>query len=194
MTKGDKKMAAVFEEPLFRSTVGALRFALNYSHGQTKKPFLARMMGGGTVGRGLGGLDGAGQAGMILVELQRISSELYQAILIGKYAVPSMPCACRSVCCRGWRESKDWAAAINWLTDHVLQEGLTGMISHHRFRRSMVSRYFGVKESFIQMSAACGVERHTAGQQYKKISEYLRDNERFARYEMEGLLKGAVVE
>lgn len=187
-------MAAVFEEPLFHSAVGALRFALNYTHGQMKKPFLARMMGGGTAGRGLGGLDGAGQAGMIQVELRRVSSELYQAILIGRYATPSTPCSCRSVCCRGWRDAPDWAAAINWLTEHVLQEGLTGNISHYRFRRSMIARYFGVKESFIQMSAACGVERHTAGQQYKKISEHLKANERLARYEMEGLLKGAVVE
>lgn len=194
MTDKEKPMVtAVYEEPLFRSVKGALMFSLNYSHGQLKKPFLVQLMGGGRSGRGLGGLDGAGQAGMIQVELDRLKTTVAKAVLVAKFSNPSTPCACRSVCCRGWRESPEWAEAINWLTGHVLTLGLGTKGRNYRFRRALVSRYFGVKESFIKMSTECGVERDTAAEQYKKISEYLKQQVDEARGELDGLLKTAGV-
>jgi hypothetical protein len=59
------------DDALFHSEVGALKFALNYQHGGMKRPSMTVMMGGGAgkKGRGLGGLDGAAQAGMISLEL-----------------------------------------------------------------------------------------------------------------------------
>lgn len=182
------------DDALFHSEVGALKFALNYQHGGMKRPSMTVMMGGGAgkKGRGLGGLDGAAQAGMISLELGNLS-DLHRALLVGRYATPSRPCDCRTVCCRGWRENEEWKIPIDWLTQYVLENGLTGTISHYRFRRSLITRHFGVKESFIQMSAACGVERHTASRQYKVIHEHLTKEEKRAKIAIKGILEAVGV-
>lgn len=177
-------------EPVFRSAHAALVFALNFSHGTLKKSALAQASGGGGSGRGLGGLDGAAQSGMILAELQQLSA-LRRSVLIAKYASPSAPCACRSSCCRGWRENPQWSEAINYLTEYVLVAGLTGTVSHFRLRRSLVSRYFGQGATFLTIASSCGVDRHTASGYNKRIVERFRDEQRHALYEIEGLLKQA---
>lgn len=187
------KPTSLTDDPLFRTTNGALLFALNYTHGGMKKPSLTVLMGGGRKGRGLSGLDGAAQAGMIQLELAHLPDQR-RALLVARYAVATVPCECGRPCCRRWIENPEWSEPINWLTQYVLEAGLTGNISHYRFRRALVSRHFGVKESFITMAAQSGVERHTAGERYKKIHEHLKDEEKKARWELEGILqKGGVV-
>lgn len=176
------------DDPLFKTHTGALLFALNYSHGGMKAPSLTVLMGGSRKGRGLGGLDGAAQAGMIQLELKQLS-ELRRALLVGRYAVPSSPCACRAPCCRGYRDNADWSAAIEWLTQYVLVQGLTGTLSHYRLRRTLVTRHFGTGESYMQIAAQCGVHRTTASEYYRKIHEHLKKEERLARFEIEGILK-----
>lgn len=180
------------DDPLFKTHNGALLFALNYTHGGMKSPSITALMGGQRKGRGLGGLDGAAQAGMIQLELKHLT-DLRRAIIVARYAVSSAPCACRSPCCRGYRENSDWGEAIEWLTQYVLDAELTGTISHYRFRRMMVARHFGVKESFTAMALQCGVHRHTASEQYKVVHDHLGKEEKFARYEVEGILKMAGV-
>ena len=71
-------------EAVFRSARGALMFAFNFTHGTLKKSALAGMMGASPNGRGLGGLDGAAQAGMIKAEVDHLP-ELHQAILIARW-------------------------------------------------------------------------------------------------------------
>jgi hypothetical protein len=177
------------DDPLFRSANGALMFALNYTHGGLKRPAITAMMvqTPGRKGKGLGGLDGAAQAGMIQCELGGLST-LRAALLVGRYAVPTAPCSCRSVCCRGWRENPDWKDAVDWLTEYVLRAGLTGNISHHRFRRALVSRHFGVKDSFITIAAEARVDRNTASRQYRSVHDHLKEQERIARTEIDGML------
>lgn len=148
-------------------------FALNYSHGTLKKPALANMVGGGRIGRGLGGLDGAGQSGMIQAELGQLS-ELHRAVLTARYADRSTPCSCRRPCCRSWTANPEWDGAIAWLTEHVLVMGLTGTISHYRFRRCLIERYFGVRVSFIDIAAQCKVNRDTASDQHAKVAGYFK--------------------
>lgn len=180
------------EGTLFRTARGALLFATNYVHGQTKKPFLVKMMGGGKAGRGLGGLDGAGQAGMILAALLRLP-KVQQAILIARHTAATTPCSCKAPCCKGYREDPDWAEAIEYLVEDVLKQGLTGTISHYRLRRTLVTRFFGAKQFFVDLAKQCGVERHTASDYYKKVKEYLGDQEKKAYWAMEGYLKEAGV-
>lgn len=184
---------------LFRTVQGALMFALNHAHGSVQKTLLARLMGGGSNGgRGLGGLDGAGQAGMILAELEQLS-ELHGALLIARYASPALQCACKSPCCKGYRESNLWRAAVEYLTQYVLIEGLTGTISHYRLRRAIVSRYFGMKASFVDIAKECGVNRDTASSYNAKVVERLRGTKQtkgvevLALYAIEGRLKAAGV-
>ena len=178
------------QEPVFTSAHGALKFATNYVHGTLKKTFLALALGEGRIGRGLSGLDGAAQAGMICLELTNLSP-LWRAILIARFTVPTIPCPCHAPCCRGSRENPDWALAVDYLTEYVLVAGLTGTISHHRLRRSLVKRYFGVRESFVDIADMCGVHRTTASEYNKDVVECFREIERLAFIAIEGRLKQA---
>lgn len=188
------------QEAIFRTVRGAVMFAMNYTHGTLKKSALVEMMGGASrVGRGLGGLDGAAQAGMIRTEIGRIRQRR-RSIIVARCASPTMPCACKAMCCRGWRENPEWAEAINDLTGYVLEEGLCGMLSHHRLRRAMVARYFigktapsGAKQNLGEIAQICGVHRSTASAHNKAVVEHLKREEQLATYEIEGLLKVAGV-
>lgn len=193
-------------EAIFRTVRGAMMFALNFKHGTLKQPSLVAMMGGARTGRGLGGLDGAAQAGMILAELGRVRHRR-QAMLTARCAPPSLPCTCRSSCCREWRLNPEWDQAITLLTAHVLEEGLAGTVSHYRLRRAMVVRYFlgkegkaprngvpsALKQSLADVAQACGVHRNTASSYNKAIVEHLRKEEQLATFEIEGLLKDAFI-
>lgn len=180
---------AVEAPPIFTSVHGALMFAFNFTHGSLKKNALAQAQGGGGSGRGLGGLDGAAQAGMILAEIFTML-ELRRRVLEAKFSPQSQPCSCKSACCKGARDTAAWREAIDWLTEYVLREGLTGTISHHRLRRALVVRKFADKpQSFITIADACGVHRVTASQYNKAVVEHLRVVERAAMNEIEGRLK-----
>src|SRR5262245_5671313 len=124
----------VASEPAFTSAHAALKFAFNFSHGTLKRGVLAQMLGGGGSGRGLAGLDGAAQAGMIQCELGALS-KIRRSILAAKFAPQHEPCACRSPCCRGYVENRTFGEAIESISEFVLVEGLTGNISHYRLRR-----------------------------------------------------------
>jgi len=175
-------------EAVFRSARGALMFAFNFTHGTLKKSALAGMMGASPNGRGLGGLDGAAQAGMIKAEVDHLP-ELHQAILIARYTPPVSPCACGRPCCRGSVETPEWGRAVNWLTEYVLVAGLVGTVSHHRLRRTLVMRYFGQKIHLVATAELCGVHRHTAENHNSKVVQHLRQEEKLAEYDIEGRLK-----
>lgn len=181
---------SLIDDPLFGSENGALKFAFNFVHGAIKVGTLGSLVGGAKVGRGLAGLDGAGQAGLIRAELGKMPP-VRRAILTARYALPSVPCKCQAPCCRGYRENPEWSGAVDEIAEYVLRQGATGTISHFRFRRALVSRYFGVRVSFVDMAAQCGVNRDTASDQHKNVSELLKKEERLARYEVEGLFKAA---
>lgn len=177
-------------EPVFTSAHAALKFAMNFSHGTLKKSFLAQAQGGGAAGRGLGGLDGAAQAGMIEAELGCLST-VRRNIIVGRFSPPTAPCACKRPCCRGVREHTPWGQAVDYLTEYVLAAGLTGTISHYRLRRALVMRFFGVRPSFIEIAQACGVHRTTASDYNKAVAEHFKAEERVGFYEIEGRLKKA---
>lgn len=177
-------MSAMLEEPLFRTTKGALAFAFNFTHGTTKKGALAGMMGGASPkGRGLGGLDGAGQAGMILAEVRELVGQRYR-ILTCRYSPPKTPCTCKAPCCVGFRLNRDWAEAIDWLAMHVQAAALAGTVSNYRLRRALVCRFFGEEVSMVSVANQCGVKRDTAAEHNKRVMHYLGEEERMAELEI----------
>lgn len=177
-------------EAIFSSAHAALKFALNFTHGTLKKPVLGQLQGGGGNGRGLAGLDGAAQSGMILAELSCLTP-VRQRIIEARFAPQTAPCSCRSPCCRGSKDTREWGEAIAWLTEYVLIQGLTASISHYRLRRAVVVRYFGIHESFPAIAAACGVNKDTACDLNKRVTERFRAEERPAMHEIDGRLKKA---
>lgn len=177
-------------EPIFTSAHAALKFAFNFSHGTLKRGVLAQMLGGGGNGRGLAGLDGAAQAGMIQCELGALS-EVRRSIVVAKFSPQHEPCSCRSSCCRGWVENRAFGDAIKFISEYILVEGLTGNISHYRLRRSIVLRYFGVRVSFVELATMCGVNRDTASDLNKRVMGHLDHEKGAAMNEVDDRLRAA---
>lgn len=175
---------------VFASAHAALKFAFNFSHGTLKRGTIGALAGGGGNGRGLGGLDGAAQAGMILLELDALS-KVGRNIVAARFAPQAEPCGCRSRCCRGYAESQAFVDAVETLTEVILLEGLTGTISHYRLRRAVVLRYFGVRMSFPEIAAACRVNRDTACDLNKRVVERLKAEEARAMAAIEDRLRRA---
>lgn len=167
-----------------------MKFAFNFSHGSLKKSFLALAAGGSSSGKGLGGLDGAAQAGMILLEVNQLAPAR-RRIIEARFLPQTKPCSCRSPCCRGTKDTAEWREAMEWLIEYVLVHGLTASISHYRLRRAVVRRYFGERESFPKIARANGVHTDTASDLNKRVAEHFKAEEHAALRELDARLKGA---
>lgn len=178
-------------DPLFHSAHAALTFSFQYNAQQYEPSIMARLMGGSRIGRGLGlvGIDGAGQAGMVLSELERLDDR-YVAILTAKMTPHQIPCNCHAKCCSGHRPNETWRAARDWLADHsIVAVPLT--LSYTQFRRMAVDKYFGKKITIGDMATKFRIERHKAGEQNAAIREYLKQIESQAWGAIEESLRAA---
>jgi hypothetical protein len=97
-------------EILFRSAHEALTFAFRFSHDQSPRTPMTRLMQGGSIGAGKGliGMDGAGQAGMILAALVHLKPD-EKHVLVVRYGDLKEPCACcgQMAPTREWADSQD---------------------------------------------------------------------------------------
>ena len=159
-------------EALFGSAHAALVFAFNFSGQSYDRPMMNRMADGPKrSGKGLVGLDGAGQAGMIRREVADLG-QLREAIITAYYAPRSLPCACRRPCCSGQTVNAEWSDAIGCITQAAVGQ-LSGMTSNYRLRRGIVMRAFGEKVSISELANVCGVNRDTAAAHNEKVSAWL---------------------
>jgi uncharacterized protein YidB (DUF937 family) len=182
------------EPALFRSTHAALTFAFNATAATQGTSVIGRLMGGpAPEGRGLGGLNGVAQAGLIKAEILAMEPRIRGQIIIARFAVRAVTCSCRMPCCSGERENQEWQRAIGEISDIVLREALHGSIVSYLLRRAIVRRYFGQRISFTEAAERAGLDRHTASAHASRVIPYLRDHERMARYEIEGRLKAAAI-
>lgn len=178
------------ELALFRSVHDALKFACNFKHGQIKATGLAVLMGGAKpVGRGLSGLDGAAQAGMVLAEVAALEPKVRGQIIIARYTVREIQCPCQRLCCRGFRESIDWLAAISLIAESARTDVLQGTIVDFFSRHAIVRRHFGDKRSFKEISDISGIPKDTVSQHSAKVVPWLKSEEKRALYAIEGRLK-----
>lgn len=162
-------------ESLFTSAHSALVFAYNFSGQSYDRPMMNRLAASSPgTGKGLVGLDGAGQAGMIRAEVKAMG-KLAEAILIARIAPHSTPCQCRSSCCSGHRPNKEWTDSIATLSDHVRNTALAGCIANGLMRREYVVRYFSKKEERISLEALAEkyeIDRHTVSAHAGKVMGY----------------------
>ena len=164
---------AALEEPLFHSAHAALLFALNFSSEQYDRPMMNRMasptLGSG---RGLAGLSGAAQAGMIRSEIKSMG-KLAEAILIARLAPRHTLCDCRARCCSGRKPNADWIDAISHLSDHIRTTALAGCTSNGIMRREYVIRYFSRKDERIGIDSLAEkyeIDRHTVAAHSAKVA------------------------
>lgn len=162
-------------EPLFDNAHGALVFAFNFSGQTLDRPLMNRLAAPAVgSGKGLVGLDGAAQAGMIRSEVKGLG-KLAEAILIARIAPRTTPCSCRSVCCAGHKPNKEWTDAIAVLADQVRSPALAGCIVNGLMRREYVVRYFMPKEKRETLESLADkyeIDRNTVSAHASKVASW----------------------
>ena len=167
-----KEERHVNHEPLFNSAASALTFALNYSSQSFQSSAVNRMAGTPRpTGRGLGGLDGAAQAGMVRAELAAIGI-LGESIIVAEMAHKTRPCECKAPCCSGEVTNAEWAASIGVLSN-VLKE-LKICPSHFIVRSNLLRRFFGVEISISEIAKQSGLSRDTITTYNAKLVSVLK--------------------
>lgn len=99
--------------PMFRSAHDALVFAFRFSHDQSPRTPMTALMQRGLLGKGKGlvGIEGAGQAGLIHGALRRLSDE-QKNLLVARYGDIRQPCQC----CGQMAPTPEWRAAVDALS------------------------------------------------------------------------------
>ena len=161
---------------LFETTHGALVFAFNFSGQAYDRPVMNRLAAPAVgSGKGLSGLDGAAQAGMVRAEVQRMG-RIGEAILVARHAPQSVPCSCRKACCSSYRPNKEWTDAVAIISDHVRATALAGCTTNALLRRAYVVRYFTPKAQRVALEAiadAAEIDRHTVSAHAAKVAAML---------------------
>lgn len=145
-------------DPLFNSAASAIMFALRYSSQQYAETPMSKLMkrGGRASGKGLVGLDGAGQAGMILKKIDNLG-RLERACIIARYTDRMAECPC----CKAATASDDYRDAINVLADWALRnvENVTDVA---RMRFAIVADFYERRRLVGKTAEAIGMARATA--------------------------------
>lgn len=180
------------DEPLFKSAHAALVFAFNFSGQAYDRPLMNRLAAPAVgSGKGLVGLDGAGQAGMIRAEVARMGKGM-EAALIARVAPRWMPCACRAACCSGRTPNREWTDAVAILADAVRTTALAGCTAHGLLRREYIVRHMTAKDArstIEDIAARYEINRQTAAAHYGRVSKYLRGIEDAAHFMIDARLR-----
>lgn len=164
-------------EGIFKDAKEAIVFALHFSDQQYAKSPMAMFLTRGEhgSGRGLSGLDGSGQAGMVYAEIIRLHYAEALA-LIARCSAKRLRCTCGSPCCSKWMPNPIWSMATSQLCDVAVAAVGTG-ISSRAIRLASTEKFFGQKLSIQEIADFCSVSRKTAGEHHAKIKEFLKDLE-----------------
>ena len=179
----------------FQSAHAALVFAFNFSHAQFPQSTMARLLAGPPLGngKGLGGLDGAGQAGMVLAEVMALRGEplfMQEAplILAARFSPHDDECVCGSPCCSGRKPSPSWSAAVEELAVAAIIK-LEGTAAQLRLRRALIARYFGQRTSLSDLAYVLRVNKNTVTEHNSKVVGWLRHEEGRAMYALDAALR-----
>lgn len=170
--------------PIFRSTHDALVFAFNFSHEQYSTPAAAKLMSASQIGAGKGlvGVDGAGQAGMILAAVWRLPA-LERHAIIARYGQQPVNCPC----CGAERRSEQWQLAVEGLAAWAVPAGISKM----RVRRDLLKLFFLRKGTLKEIATRGGEDRRKLGEQYAVIAKRLQQVEAKAQASMDDALRAS---
>lgn len=180
-------MSAVMEvEPLFLSAHEALIFAFNYADQQYAQSPMARIYREGGSGRGLVGVDGAGEAGMIMAEVMRLD-QLERDALCVRFTKVRGTCHC----CGHETDLPQVREALARLETYAIHE--TASTSSTALIRALVRSHFGLMNIG---SARLTAEQHQVSQRTVEghsgnVKRALRMLERRAERKVERLLKSS---
>ena len=126
------------QQPLFNSVQSALTFAFHYAGQQSPRTPMQRILQGGMPlgkGKGLSGLDGAAQAGMILGELSRRPRE-QQLVLRVRFGEARRECSC----CGTLMPCQEWREAVSELARCQELEGVPPVVARAVVERAVCRR------------------------------------------------------
>jgi len=171
------------DEPLFKSAHAAITFALNYSNTEHVERSPASKMADtskGSGGKGLIGLDGAAQSGMIQAELKK-TGQFHEACIIARIAKRKLPCSCGAQCCSKHKPNYLWLDAINFIAmeakrviDADREVGVRGIMDHPAMRRAIIAKFFGEHVKIGELAKACEVSDVTVASHSGKINKLLK--------------------
>ncbi|WP_146230015.1 hypothetical protein [Paraburkholderia tropica] len=175
--KGNSDMNAR-HEGIFRSAEEAITFACNYSSQQYAMSPMAKLLQGPArgSGRGLTGLDGAGQSGMVFRELETLDYWQMLVLVAGK-AIRSESCNCLSPCCRGWRMTELFRESVSQLADQVAREA-RDVLPVKAFRVAVLRKHFGDKIHVLDEAEKLGIDEHPANRHATTIRKWIRELEK----------------
>jgi hypothetical protein len=162
-------------EQLFESAAQALTFAFNFSMQQYDRPLMNRLADGPGIrtGKGLSGLDGAGQAGIIRRHVAKLDA-LHQAVLVSRFAPPQLNCTCGRLCCSGKAPNLEWQAAIRILADYGERDALAGCSINRPLTLAMLRRLIGHKLQIVEMARTAAVAENTVTNQLSKLKNWFK--------------------
>jgi len=166
---------------MFRSAHEALIFCFRHSAQAYERPSLNKM-GAPPTGRprGLGGLDGAAQAGMVRAEIHALGS-ISEACLVVRFAPQRLEECC--ALCGSQRANREWIDYLNWLATHIGETALKDQRADLRTRRALVARHFAPQKerpTLEDLGAACGCSVRSASDYASKASKELMKLDRIA--------------
>lgn len=195
--------------PLFDSSLKAVSFALNHSTESYTVPLMTQaanaLSGGRSAGLyqpgrvNLSGLSGAGQAGLILRQLEALP-RLEQLAVVARAAKPAFPCSCGSACCVGLRPNKQWALTVQELADIVGEflrfaqtatsaaKGKKRIHTPPQLRLKFVQKHFGIKHQLADLGEQFNLTESTVISHRKPIQAFLTQVERDGWEKMDNTL------
>ena len=179
-------------EGLFQSVNAALQFAYNYQ-GSPVLSVMNRMgqVSGAVLGKGLAGVDGAAQAGMIKRHVASLG-KFPEALIIAEFAPRTYPCSCRSLCCLGYTRNQQWSDAVNNIADIVRIEALGEYKTTHPIRRACVEKFFGCSVTQTRMAETLDIHESTLSRMIGKVRRYLTQQQDQVMMGLEDALKCVV--
>lgn len=171
-------------EPVFETTRHALVFAFRFSTAQYGESTLGKLLRRGCgSGKNLSGLDGAGQAGMVLATIWRLKP-IERAAIVARFSPRAEPCPC----CGADKMREEWSEAVEMLADWCVPAG----VSNIRCRRALVGKHFGLPGvEFAALAAAHQINRKTVAEHYRAMVRRLADVEALAQAAVDDVFKGA---
>lgn len=177
-------MSAVMEvEPLFLSAHEALIFAFNFADQQYAQSPMARLYRTPGSGRGLVGVDGAGEAGMIMAEVMRLD-QLERDALCVRFTRVRGECHC----CGHETDLPQVREALGRLEQHAADN--TANTSNLSLIRALVRDHFSLSPMGTAKVAAeqHQVHRNTVTNHSGNVKRALRMLERRAERKVDRLL------
>lgn len=178
-------MAPTADEPLFCSATAALAFAFSFSQGSPRTGLAAMQKPDPNrrPGRGLIGLDGAGQAGMILAEVGQMA-KVRQSALAASFATRTSECAC----CGQQKPRDEWLGAIKYLAE-ASACAIAG-VSHFRLRQAVLAKAIGATgETDEDLANRFNLDRKTVAKHRHAIKDWFRKIEGAAMREIDDRLR-----